>query len=231
MNSEIKITTELLKSIEQFGHLNVSDLNKISEIAKPVSIKKSKEIFREGEIYKGFYILLKGSVKVSRFSPEGKETIIHLIKPLETFGDIQLFEGGIYPVSSQTTEESVLIFFEREEFLQLLSNNSSICMTLLATFAKRMRDLTLKLEELTSKEITNRLARYLVDEIKRAGTDKLPEPFLKLHAPKKNIAGYLGTITETLSRTFKKLQDEKIIRVSGKSIFVKDFAKLKYYAK
>ena len=101
---------------------------------------------------------------------------------------------------------------------------------MLAGFAKRLRTLTQKVEELTTKEITGRLALYLLDEIKRSGADKMPEPIIKLTIPKKNIAGYLGTITETLSRTFKKLQVEKIIRVSGKTIYIKDLSRLKKIA-
>ena len=101
---------------------------------------------------------------------------------------------------------------------------------MLAGFAKRLRTLTQKVEELTTKEISGRLALYLMEEVKRAGAEKLPEPIIKLSIPKKNIAGYLGTITETLSRTFKKLQDEKIIRVSGKTIYVKDLNRLKKIA-
>jgi CRP/FNR family transcriptional regulator len=227
MPSETKITGETITKLPLFSELNVADLKMITAISQVIRFKKSQTIFCEGDFYRGFYILLKGSVKVSKYSSEGKETVIHLIKPLDAFGDLPLFEGGNYPVNAETLNDSVLLFIPKKEFLNLLSKNSSLSLKMLAGFAKRMRFLTKKVEELTTKEITSRLAAFIVEEIKRSGKDKILEPFVKLTVPKKNIASYLGTITETLSRTFKKLQDEKIIRVSGKTIFVTDYEKLK----
>ena len=102
---------------------------------------------------------------------------------------------------------------------------------MLAGFAKRLKAMVNQVEDLTSKEIPNRLAKYILKEIKTAGTEKLAEPFVKLSVPKTTIAAYLGTITETLSRSLKKLQDEGVIRVNGKSIFVNDIKRLKDLAK
>lgn len=185
----------------------------------------------EGDPYKGFYILLKGSVKIYKISFKGKESILHLIKPSESFGDVPLFEGGNYPVNAQVMTDSILVFISHKEFIQLIKNNSTICFNMLVGFSKKMRRLTQKVEELSTKEVTNRFARYLLEEIKKSGTDNLPEPFLKITISKKNIASYIGTITDTLSRLLKKLQNEKVIRVSGKSIFITDMNKLKALAR
>lgn len=185
----------------------------------------------EGDPYKGFYILLNGAVKIYKISFEGKESILHLIKPNETFGDVPLFDGGNYPINAQVISDSVLIFIPHKEFIRLLRNNSTICFNMLVGFSKKLRRLTQKVEELSTKEITNRFARYLLEEIKKSGTENFHEPFIRINLSKKNIASYIGTITDTLSRLLKKLQNEKIIRVSGKSIFILDLDKLKALAK
>ena len=114
------------------------------------------------------------------------------------------------------------------------ANSKSVpesALRMLAGFAKRLKAMVNQVEDLTSKEIPNRLAKYILKEIKTAGTEKLAEPFVKLSVPKTTIAAYLGTITETLSRSLKKLQDEGVIRVNGKSIFVNDIKRLKDLAK
>ncbi|NCQ17931.1 MAG: winged helix-turn-helix domain-containing protein, partial [Ignavibacteria bacterium] len=97
-------------------------------------------------------------------------------------------------------------------------------------FAKRLKSLVAQIEDLSSKEVVNRLAKYLVKEIKKGKTENLPEPFIKLTIPKSTIAAYLGTITETLSRAFKKLHDDEIIRVNGEKIFITNLSKLKKLA-
>jgi CRP/FNR family transcriptional regulator len=102
---------------------------------------------------------------------------------------------------------------------------------MLAGFAKRMRNMTNKMEEISTKEVSSRLARFILGEIEKNGSVKLEEPFLRLTISKATVATYLGTITETLSRTFKKFHDENIIVVNGKKIFVKDLNRLKQIAK
>jgi CRP/FNR family transcriptional regulator len=133
-------------------------------------------------------------------------------------------------VFAQAISDSILIFYPKNEFKQLLMCNSTICFNMLTGFAKRMRRLTQKVEDLTTKEVSSRFSRYLLEEITKAGTDKLPEPFVKLNISKKNIASYIGTITETLSRLLKKLQDDGIIRIVGKTVFVSNLPKLKSIA-
>mgnify|MGYP003487489491 CR=1 FL=1 len=164
-------------------------------------------------------------------SSDGKESVVHIIKPLNSFADIPLFEGTDYPVTAKCLEESLVLCISKEGFLELIYENPEISLRMLAGFAKRLKAMVNQVEDLTSKEIPNRLAKYILKEIKTAGTEKLAEPFVKLSVPKTTIAAYLGTITETLSRSLKKLQDEGVIRVNGKSIFVNDIKRLKDLAK
>lgn len=231
MNLEQQITRDTLLSLPLFSDLTDQQVKRIISISKIINYKKNKIIFIEGDPYKGFYILLNGTVKIYKISFEGKESILHLIKPFESFGDVPIFEGGDYPVNAQVISDSVLVFIPHKEFIQLIRNNSTICFNILVGFAKKMRRLTQKVEELSTKEVTNRFARYLLEEIKKSGTDNLPEPFVRINISKKNIASYIGTITDTLSRLLKKLQNEKVIRVAGKSIFILDLNKLKVLAR
>lgn len=224
-------TPKTLREIPLFSELSINQLRKISSFSTLKKFKKGERIFNEGDFYLGFYILLKGTVKVSKFSVEGKESVMHIVKSLNAFADVPLFEGGTYPISAQAIEECLTLFVPKEKFLEMLHNEPDLSLKMLAGFAKRMRSLVNQIEDLSSKEVTNRLAKYLLKEIKAAGAENLPEPFVKLLTPKSTVASYIGTITETLSRTFNKLQKEGIIRVKGKIIFVSDFNKLKDLAK
>lgn len=231
MEIEQHISQDTLRGLPLFSELKKEQLREVISISKILQLKKNESVFSEGDHYKGFFILLKGLVKVFKFSSTGKESVLHLIKPFETFGDVPLFESGDYPVNAQAMSDSVIVLFPKTEFLKLLSENSDICIKMLAGFAKKMRALTKKVEDFSTKEILNRLAGYIIEEIKRSNTQNLTEPFIKLAVSKKNIASFLGTITETLSRTLKKLEEDQIIRQSGKTIFIKNLKRLKDLAK
>lgn len=230
VKDEQKISNDTLQNLPLFSELSIGQLKLITTISKIKNYKKNELIFSEGDEFKGFYILLEGSVKIYKISIEGRESILHFIKPSESFGDVPLFEGGNYPVNAQVISDSTLVFIPNKEFIKLIKNNSTICFNMLIGFSKKLRRLTQKVNELSTKEVTNRFAYYLLEEIKKSGKENLPEPVIRLNISKKDIASYIGTITDTLSRMLKKLQAEKIIRVSGKSIFILNLKKLKSLA-
>ncbi|HEX2869136.1 MAG TPA: Crp/Fnr family transcriptional regulator [Ignavibacteriales bacterium] len=225
------IFRDKLSALPLFSELENCQIEQVAAISKECRFKKNTIIFMEGEGYRGFFVVLQGSVKVYRSSSSGKEAILHIIKPFNAFADVPLFEGGNYPVSAQALEDSVLLFIPKNEFIGLLEKNISISLKMLAGFARRLKEMTNKVKDLSEKEVINRLCSYLVGEVEAGGKTNLPEPFIKLTVTKATIAAYLGTITETLSRTFRKLETEGIIRVQGKKIFISDYAKLKELGK
>jgi CRP/FNR family transcriptional regulator len=220
-----------LRDIPLFSELSIEQLRNLSSISKLKRFKKHERIFNENDIYMGFYILLKGTIKVYKISSSGKESVVHIVTPLTVFADIPLFEGTDYPVTAEALEECLAMFIAKSKFLKLIQSDPQISLKMLGGFAKRLKSLVIQLEDITSMEVPNRLAKYILKEIKISGKEKLVEPFIKLSVPKSTIASYLGTITETLSRNFKKLQKDEIIRVVGKKIFVKDIKRLKELAR
>lgn len=225
-----KIQKETLKSLPIFSQLTVEQLESISAISKLKTFKKGENIFREGDNYLGFFVLLEGLIKVYNLTKDGKESVIHIVKPVNIFADVPMFEGSDYPVSADAIEVSVVIVIPKEGFIELLRGDPELTLKMLGGFAKRLKALVTQIEDLTTKEVVNRLAKFLMKEIKKNGTENLIEPFVRLSAPKSVIASYLGTITETFSRTLNKLQKEGIIRVLDRKIFVSNIKKLRELA-
>lgn len=219
-----------LRDIPLFAELETAQLRKITSISRVVRIKKNSVIFNSGDVYRGFYIVLKGSVKVFKISSAAKETILHIIKPFSIFADVPLFEEKNYPVNAMTLEDSVLLFIPGDEFLCLLESDSRICLKMLAGFARKMKALTQRFDELSRKEVTGRLAEFIIEELQKGKKTNLNPPLLRLNMSKSTIASYLGTITETLSRAFRRLQNENIIRVDGRKIIIINYQKLKELA-
>ncbi len=220
-----------LRDIPLFSELSIQQLRSLTSVSKLKRFPKHSVLFREGDFYTGFFVLLKGMVKVFKITPQGKESVVHIVRPFSAFADIPLFEGGNYPLDAEALEDSLALFIPKENILELISKEPDISLKMLAGFAKRLKSLVNQIEDISSKEVHNRLAKYLLQGILASKTEQLAEPFIKLTVPKSTIAAYLGTVTETLSRALRKLQNEKVIRVSGKNIFVIDFKRLKELAK
>ncbi len=221
---------DILIKIPLFSELNPGQIKRVSSISKTATWNKNEVLFNDGDIYKGFYILLKGTVKVFKYNIHGKESVLHIVKSLSAFADVPLFEGGNYPATAQTLDKCNILFIPKDNFLSMIKEDPEISLKLISGFAKRLKEMSNKFEDFTSKEVVNRLAEYLLKEVKNCGVDKFAKPIIQLNVPKKTIAAYLGTITETLSRTLKKLQDEDIIIVKGKTITINDYSRLKKLA-
>lgn len=224
-----------LKKVYIFSGLDDDELDTLSAIVKQKTFNKGDIIFFDTEPYLGFYITVTGLVKIYKISRDGKEHILHLIPPFNTFAEVPLFENFNemfeesfrYPANSMALEDDTrVLLIPARQFRELLENNTKICIKMVSGFAKRLRHLNHHIEELTLKDVTRRVAGYILTEQKKSQNSET----ISLNISKNDLAAYLGTIPETLSRTLKKLQDEDMITVDGKVIKICDMDRLKDFA-
>lgn len=220
---------ETIKNIPFFSELSTVELREFMRASKLLSFKKGEIIFLEGDFYRGFYIVVKGAVRVYKSSPDGKEITLHIIEPFNSFAEIPLFitetsdkSNNVYPANAQAIENSSLILIPKEEFLKVIERNPKICLKMLQGFAKRLLSLNQQIENLTLKDVLTRLAEYLYNEYKNHGKNEF-----KLNISRVLLATYLGTIPETVSRALRRLQDNGLIQIQGKKITINEPEKLK----
>ena len=173
--------------------------------------RRGQIIFSEGDEGNGFYVVISGRVKIFKVSPEGKEQILHFFGPGEPFGEVPVFAGELFPANAESIEESRIFFFPRNAFIDLISKNPSIALSMLAVLSKRLRTFTMLIEDLSLKEVPGRLSAYLIYLSEhKDGTDDLI-----LDISKGQLASLLGTIPETLSRILSRMAREKLICPDG----------------
>lgn len=212
--------SKILRQSPLFAGTTDQDLAHIQRISKVRDFDRGEVIFDEGDVAQGFYIVASGRVKVYKLSPEGKERILHVIQPGGNFAEAAIFGDGMYPASAEPLEKSTLIFFPKRDFLDLLTTHGSIAINMIGGLSRFLRLFAGQIEELTFRDVPSRLARYLLELCnERNGSIELP-------TSKAAIASRLGTVSETLSRTFRKLSDEGLIRVEGKTIVILDAERL-----
>jgi CRP/FNR family transcriptional regulator len=172
----------------------------------------------EGDDCNGFYIVAAGKVKIYKVSFEGKEQIFHIYGPGNPFGEVPVFSGQKFPANAQTILKSHLLFFPRTAFVDLISDNPSLSLNMLAILSMRLRQFTVQIENLSLKEVPGRLASYLL----YLANEQEQEDFVALNISKGQLASLLGTIPETLSRILAKMNNQNLIEVSGRDIKLLD---------
>ncbi|MEW6051906.1 MAG: Crp/Fnr family transcriptional regulator [Candidatus Zixiibacteriota bacterium] len=242
-----------LSRSQLFSQLDPKALAEVADAAAVRETSRQEMIFFEGEIAHAFYVVGKGKVKIFKMSPDGKEQILMIAGPGDSFAEAALFAGGKYPASAQALEDSTLAVIARDKFVALLGRNPDIAVNLIARLSGLLRKMTALVEELSLTDVTTRLAHYLIGLVSQTPPQavgypsgaRLPEGrraersrsvpdagtvTITLSEKKAVMASQLGTIPETLSRSFARLTREKVIAIDGPKIEILDLVRLKELA-
>jgi CRP/FNR family transcriptional regulator, dissimilatory nitrate respiration regulator len=213
-----------LRSCQLFAGLSAQDLEKIAAVTVPKSLEKDDYLFHERDPAHGFYAVQSGAVNVHRVNAAGKEQIIHIFRPGETFAEAALATEQGYPADARAVEATQVLLIQKDGFLDLLRRQPELALRMLASMSVHLRVLVSQLEDLALKDVETRLANWLV---KRCPNPKSMEPItIELTMTKRVLAAELGTVSETLSRTLAKLREQKLLSVAGKKIVILSPSKL-----
>ncbi len=216
-----------LHDVPLFTKLSPNELKLITGISKTKKFRKNQIIFLEGEQFSGFYVILTGRVKVYKLKGDGEEIVLSKLEPFRSFAESYLFSGSrFYAACAQAIEESTALYIPSDEFAALMARNPALAIRISEASAMRLMELNRRLDVLASS-VEARVARYLLNEVQLNNSIRMPEPYFNLLIHKKDLASHLGMANETLSRTFRRLKQDKIIREVSKKIFVTNIRKLR----
>ncbi len=216
---------EAVSRIGLFAGLERRGQTALAGIAEIRHYARGQDIFFAGDPGQGFFSVASGKVRIYQTSLAGKEHILHVFGPGEVFAEVAVFTGGAYPANAQALEDSECVFFPRQRFRALLAEDPDMAMNMLGLLSMRLRQLVKKLEDLSLREVPARLAAYLL--LLGAQNKKRT---LSLDLPKGQLAAYLGTIPETLSRVLRRLADDGIIATMGNTLEILDQPRLEAIA-
>ena len=188
-------------------------------------------LYHEGDPYRGMYVVLEGLAVVYTLSDQGRMLILHVCRPGDSFSETPLFADDPaaerHAANARVTRDSDVLFLPHEKFAPFLKRHPVVAWEMLKGFARRMRELAQQLESVTLREVTQRLARYLLSEVKTSRLEADVQPVLTLPIAKGSLASYLGTVHETLSRSFARMVRDRILEVDGPRVRILDLPRLR----
>ena len=210
------IVENTLRSCQLFMGLPAVDIVAIAAFAVLKNLDKGDYLFREGDRSEGFYVVQKGAVNVHRVSAAGKEQVIRLFRPIESFAEATLATEGGYPADARATEASTVLLIPKTDFIELLRRRPELALRMLGSMSQHLRVIIGLLDDLTLKDMETRLANWLLKRCPRPiGNDAVQ---IQLDRTKRVLAAEMGTTSETLSRTLAKFRDQNLLRVKGNTI-------------
>lgn len=189
-----------------FRGLDESWRQKLAELSYIAQFSTGQVIFLERDEVPGLYCVGSGLVRVVKDGPKGRQLVLHLAQPGQTFGEVAVFGNFSAPATAEALEETLCCVLPCRSLRALLETHHELCLGLLSATAYWVRTLVTRLEEMVLYDAASRLARYLLkmDRAARQSSFSLP-------VSKKDLAAHLNLTQETLSRTLRKLMDLHLI--------------------
>ncbi len=206
-----------IRSVPLFAGLDDAQMGRIREIARAVEAARRDVLFREGEPVEGLFVLVSGRVKIYKLSPDGKEHILHVVRPGQTFAEAAVFMPGGYPAYAEALQKSRALLLPKTPFLDLLRDEPAISLQIIASLSRYLKQFADRIEDLSLKDVSARLARWFLATAREKGRD-----FWDLEITKGELASQIGTVSETLSRTLRKFQDAGWLQVRGRFVKILD---------
>ena len=213
----------LLESVPIFSDLSKSDLTKISDRMTHRKFNKNQMILLEDDLGQTFFVIATGSVKITRLSDDGREVILAMLGEADFFGEMSLLDGDGRSANVVALEASEVLTLARNEFLDILEQYPKISISLLEELTNRLRKSDQQIESLSLSDVEQRIGITLIRLAEELGTIKQGSVKIKNLPFQQDIANMAGTSRETVSRTFKLLEEKGLLSRQGRQLVIYNF--------
>ena len=206
----------LLQSVPIFSDLSPSDLNKIAERMIQRAYSKGQMILLEDDLGQTFFVIGGGSVKITRLSDDGREVILAMLGESDFFGEMSLLDGAGRSANVVALESSEVLTLSRNDFLEILQEYPKISISLLEELTQRIRKSDQQIESLSLSDVEQRIGITLIRLAEELGIIKHGTVKINNLPYQQDIANMAGTSRETVSRTFKLLEEKGLVAREGR---------------
>lgn len=221
--AQLSELTEFLQSSPYFAGLDLPEIDSISGFVFEKKVGKGEVVTQEGDEAEALYFVVSGAVKCYKTSEEGKEQIIRIVLPGDSFNDVTMFDDGPNPASAEAMSAVLLRAIARRDMERILRDHPKVVANATTVLAARIRHFLELVEDLSFRQVIGRIARLLLDY---AGDGTGPRPKLT----QQEMAAAVGTAREVVGRSLKTLHEEGAIRMERNRIVIVDREGLKLTA-
>lgn len=191
-----------------FNHLEDGEMDAIVKTVKSASYQRGEIIYSAGERSDSLYIVGKGRIKICRLSETGKEQLVRILSPGDFTGELALFSESEHESYAEAVEDTEVCLIARRDLQEFLMKFPSISLKILSEFSRRLETAEKQTARFATERVETRIALFLAECVDRA------EPVMEFALPmsKKDLASYLGTTPETISRKLADFEDAGYIR-------------------
>ena len=216
--------SEFLRSLPYFAGLDGATLEKVARETKELSFDRGQVLFLENDPCRGLYVVREGLVRVFKTSPEGREQVMSIARPGESFNLVPVFDGGPNPATATALEKTDVLLVPRET-LHALTADCPASAAIIRVLAHRLRRVTTMVEDLSFRTVVSRLAKLLLG-LALGETDAMPAR----HLTQDEMAARVGSVRDVVGRALRQLEKAGAIKMARSRILIVDPDRLREMA-
>ena len=195
--------------------------NSLDGITRETSYPAQALLFVEGQHSPGIMLIVKGRVKLSTASADGRTIIVRMAGPGDALGLSATVVGRTCELTAETLEPTRVKIIPRESFKQWLRAHPELAFRIAQELAEEYNHTCQQLRSmLLSHTATQRLARTLLQLVRDAAPGK--QARVQLSLTHQQMADMIGASRETVTRSLSSFRHKGIIEVEGSTLVVHD---------
>ena len=186
--------------------------------------KKKDVIYRAGDFGSYVYKITRGKVKTYHINEEGKEFIHDLLKEGDFLGEKAIIQDLTRTEFAEALEETELLLIPRDDFQKLIFNNREVSSKFIKMIAQDLSERETELMDMAYNTVRKRTADAL---IKLYDTYRKDDQLVSLEISRADLAGMVGTATESVIRILSEFKKDHWISISGSTIAIEEPEKIR----
>lgn len=203
----------LLQQIPLFTDLPQTQLRSLVGTLERRSYRKGQLILHQGDEGNSLFVIVTGRVRIFTVSPDGHELTVWIYGEGDFFGEMALLNGEPRSASAKTMQKTEVLVLRRQAFRSHLLSNPSTAVHVIETLSQRLRATTVNAEELFSMNVTQRIARKLLELSDRYGVRQEDGVMIDLDLSQEAIASLAGTTRESANRALSQMRNKGIVEI------------------
>lgn len=213
-----------------FCQLPPAALKDFDAIKSATTYPKGALLFMERQDARGVFLLCEGEVKLSICSSEGKTLIMRVAKAGEILGLMAALAGSPYEVTAETLRPCMVAYVRREDFLRFVAKHHEASESVVRQMSAQYKGACEQLRTVgLSCSAQEKLARLLLTW--SAGIEQTKEGTrIKLPLTHEEIAEFIGTTRETVTRTLSEFKIQHLVSIQGSTLTIPNRTALEVFA-
>jgi CRP/FNR family transcriptional regulator, cyclic AMP receptor protein len=210
-----------------FGKLSAGEIDSLISYSRIERYSAGREIFAKGSAGQSLVAVLRGNIKISSLSDEGKEIVFNIINAGEIFGEIAVLDGEERSADATAITDCDLLVLNRRDFLHLLENRADLCMIMLRILCQRLRQTSEQVEDVMFRHLESRLAKRLLHLAESVGLHGLQSISVELHVSQRELGNMAGGSRESVNKILQNWHRQGLIDLGKASVLIRDIEALR----